>query len=518
MPYEKRIVVPGSERKPVQGARKIRPVDKDEIIDATVVLRRRQPLPPSGFSAMKTVERAEYAVIHGADPSELDKVEAFAHEHELAVSDRNPNSRTMVVSGRAEAIQNAFGTELAHCKTEDGVAYIERTGPLTVPEEIAPAVIAVLGLDSRPAAETHFRKRAAANPAGGSFTPPQVAQLYDFPTGVTGAGQTIAIIELGGGYRTPDLRTYFGDLNIPMPQVSAVSVGAGQNAPGSDADGEVMLDIEVAGAVAPGARIAVYFAENTDQGFHDAIASAVHDSVRKPSIISISWGQSEDAWTDQARAAMNAALQDAAAMGVTVTVAAGDDGASDGATDGTLHVDFPASSPFVVACGGTTLTAANGTISSEVVWNELAAQEGATGGGVSRQFDLPAYQANAGVPKNPDGNPGRGVPDVSGDADPTTGYQVRVDGQNTVIGGTSAVAPLWAALIALLNQQLGKTLGFVNPLLYQAPSSCFQDIVVGDNGGYSAGPNWDACTGQGTPIGIRLAKALLGQAAAQTAG
>jgi len=279
-----------------------------------------------------------------------------------------------------------------------------------------------------------------------------------------------------------------------------------------------MLDIEVAGAVAPGASIVVYFAPNTDQGFHDAIAAAAHDTQRHPSIISISWGQSEDAWTPQARDAMNTALEDAAAMGVTVTVAAGDDGASDGASDGTLHVDFPSSSPFVLGCGGTKLVASGTTITTEQVWNELASNEGATGGGVSDVFPLPDYQKNAGVPKQAKtGAVGRGVPDVSGDADPTTGYVVRVDGKNTVIGGTSAVAPLWAGLTALINQQLGQSIGFLNPLIYQISPSAFRDIVIGNNAGYSAGQNWDACTGLGSPNGTALVKALLGRAAtAQT--
>ncbi len=279
-----------------------------------------------------------------------------------------------------------------------------------------------------------------------------------------------------------------------------------------------MLDIEVSGSVANGANIVVYFAPNTDQGFHDAIATAAHDSVHKPSIISISWGSAEDAWTEQARNAMNAALQDAAQMGVTVTVAAGDNGSTDGAADGKLHVDFPASSPNVLACGGTKLVASKGKITSEVVWNELASNEGATGGGVSNLFPLPQFQTKAGVPKNPETNfQGRGVPDVSGDADPETGYMVRVDGKDTVIGGTSAVAPLWAGLVALINQQIGKPLGFANPLFYQIPESSFRDITSGSDGYFKAGPNWDCCTGLGSPNGTALVTALLDKSTAQTA-
>jgi kumamolisin len=304
----------------------------------------------------------------------------------------------------------------------------------------------------------------------------------------------------------------------------AVGVDGGANKPGPDpnADGEVMLDIEVTGAVAPGAKIAVYFAPNTDQGFIDAVTTAVHDTVRKPSVISISWGAQEEAWTQQSLTAFDQALQDAAAMGVTVCCAAGDDGSSDirdaSQRDGKPHVDFPAASPFALACGGTKLLGTGTTISSEVVWNE---GDSGTGGGVSNQFARPAYQAHASVPKSPKGKTGRGVPDIAGDADPNTGYQVRlVGGQNAVIGGTSAVAPLWAGLVALLNQKLttlGKpVIGFCNPFLYTSLSqsaAALHDITQGNNdieglGKYKAKKGWDPCTGLGTPDGEKLLAAL----------
>ncbi|MFZ0589040.1 MAG: S53 family peptidase, partial [Bryobacteraceae bacterium] len=236
---------------------------------------------------------------------------------------------------------------------------------------------------------------------------------------------------------------------------------------------------------------------------------AVHDTTRKPSILSISWGGPEDSWTEQSRNAMNSALQDAAALGVTVTVAAGDDGSTDGESDGQQHVDFPAASPYALSCGGTTLRASGNAISSETVWNELASNEGATGGGVSRYFPLPTYQQNVNVPKQPQtGFAGRGVPDVAGNADPTTGYNVRVDGQNTVIGGTSAVAPLWAGLIALINQKLGTPAGYLNPLIYKIGESAFNDITQGNNGYFQAAVGWDACTGLGSPNGTALLSAL----------
>jgi kumamolisin len=265
----------------------------------------------------------------------------------------------------------------------------------------------------------------------------------------------------------------------------------------------------------------VYFADNTDQGFIDAVSQAVHDTPT-PAAVSISWGQSEDQWSAQTRVAMDQAFADAAAVGVTVTVAAGDNGSSDDPSGQTsVHCDFPASSPHALACGGTKLigNTASFAITSEAVWNELASNEGAGGGGVSDVFTQPSWQANAGVPASASGGSstggGRGLPDVAGNADPVTGYLVVVDGQQQPIGGTSAVAPLWAGLIARLAQATGKTFGLMQPLLYAgvAPGTAqpgFNDIVSGSNGAYQAGPGWDACTGLGSPNGAALLKLLSG--------
>jgi kumamolisin len=240
----------------------------------------------------------------------------------------------------------------------------------------------------------------------------------------------------------------------------------------------------------------------------DALTTAVHDKTHKPSVVSISWGGPENSWTAQAMTAFDSAAQDAAALGVSVCAASGDSGSSDGVTDGANHVDFPASSPHILACGGTTLNSSNGKITSETVWND-GAQGGAGGGGYSVQFPLPAWQAAAKI--KPPANGGRGVPDVSGDADPETGYKVLVDGQSLVFGGTSAVAPLWSGLIALMNQKLGKPVGFLQPTLYTLASStgAFHDITVGNNGAFKAGPGWDAASGLGSPSGQNLLTALM---------
>jgi kumamolisin len=355
-----------------------------------------------------------------------------------------------------------------------------------------------------------------------SYTPRQVAEAYDFPLALDGSGQTVAIVELGGGYDESDLSTYFSGLGVSMPSVSFVSVDGGKNSPGADkdADGEVMLDIEVIGAIAPAASIVVYFAPNTDQGFMDAVSTAVHDSSNSPSAVSISWGGPEDSWTSQARQQMEQIMIEAAALGVTVTVASGDGGSTDGSTDGKQHVDFPASAPHALACGGTSLIIADGQISSESVWND-GPLGGAGGGGISTEFPVPAYQSSIKLPMNVDtGKAGRGVPDVAGSADPRSGYAIRYDGAEQTVGGTSAVAPLWAALTALINQSLsgvgssgmrsgGGTAGFMQPQLYMAGSS-FHDITQGNNGSYSAMAGWDACTGMGSPDGTAVMQALGG--------
>jgi kumamolisin len=302
-------------------------------------------------------------------------------------------------------------------------------------------------------------------------------------------------------------------MGLTVPEIVAVGVDGGTNNPQDDsgANGEVALDIQVAGGVARGARIAVYFAPNTSQGFVDAISQAVHDDTNKPSVISISWGSPETNWSGQAIAAMNGALKDAAALGVTVAAASGDALATDGEADGKAHVDYPSSDPYVLGCGGTRVAASGGKLTEEVVWKSNG---GGTGGGVSSMFARPDYQKSIKVPKPSSRKGGRGVPDVAGDADPDSGYRIITAGQTGIIGGTSAVAPLWAGIIAGLNARRGKPLGLLHASLYAKPSA-FRDITKGDNKsgkiGYAATAGWDPCTGLGSPTSTL--KQLFGSAA-----
>ncbi|GAC1631570.1 MAG: S53 family peptidase [Ktedonobacteraceae bacterium] len=516
----------GSEREQLDNARLVGPVDPQEQVEVTVYLRA-----PATGNLENTISeqiqqkrpflsREEYRATQSVSGEDQAKIERFAQEYNLTFVTMDPVGRRYVLAGTAASMSTAFATQLHQYDHPDG-SYRGRTGPLYLPEPLDQIVVGVFGLDTRPQARSHVQRYdpttrlAQANAASVSYTPVQLAHLYDFPAGTTGSGQCIALIELGGGYTNSDLQTYFQQVGIPLPNVISVSVDGGQNTPtGSpnSADGEVELDIEVAGSLAPGAKIAVYFAPNTDQGFLDAVSQATHDTTNTPSVISISWGSAEVSWTAQAMQAMDQAFQAAVALGITVCCAAGDAGSSDGVTDGKAHVDFPSSSPYTLACGGTRLEATNNAITSEVVWNESTTS--ATGYGISDVFPLPTWQANAHVPTSiNDQHSGRGVPDVAGDADPQTGYQIHVDGQDVVFGGTSAVAPLWAGLIALINQQRGKPVGYLNPLLYQnyahlVQANALHAVTSGTNGGYSAGLGWDACTGLGTPDGANMLAVL----------
>lgn len=537
------VPLEGSDRSELPDAQPAGLLDIYAEITVTVLLRRRAEVPDELITGPETLTSDQLAQRYGADPADVTVATEVFDRFGLTVTESHPGSRRLMVRGTIEELSEAFGTTLTQVASPhpDGsgpVVHRYRSGGLSVPAELDGIVTAVLGLDDRPVARPQFRRlpagRAAALAPGaepgaapapgaapgaataataGPLTAPQVASFYKFPAGTDGTGQTIAIIELGGGYTASDLDSYFSGLGLATPSVTAVGVDSGSNSPGQQADGEVELDIEVAGAVAPGATQVVYFAPNTDQGFIDAVSQAVHASPT-PIVVSISWGGPEDSWSPQSRSALDTAIADAAVLGTTVCVAAGDNGSSDDPNSQTgVHCDFPASSPHALACGGTKLTGdvSTFTITSEVVWNELAHNEGAGGGGVSDVFtSLPAWQQTAGVAEATGvASPGRGVPDVAGNADPVTGYLVVVDGQRQPIGGTSAVAPLWAGLIARLAQATGKKFGLLQPLIYAgvtpgAAAGGFNDIVAGNNGAYKAVPGWDACTGLGSPNGEAL--------------
>jgi kumamolisin len=478
-------------------AERLGDVSSDEKIRLTVVLKPGTPLDPTG----PRLSRADYARRHGTKPEIIRHLTDYARDHGLTVEAADPATHRVVLTGSYGDAMRAFAPEGLGRYRIEGREVIARSGHLAVPEDLAADVVAVLGFDRRPIARPHSRFRPAAATGQVSYDPAEIAKRYDFPTDTTGTGQTIALIELGGGYDAQQMADYFSTKDINRTgTLQAVSVDGVGNTPSGGADGpdgEVQLDIQVAGSVAPGADIAVYFASNQGSGFSDAVAAAVHDATRDPAVISISWGGPESGWPTQDTDAMDQLFQTAATLGITVCVASGDAGASDGSADGSLTVDFPASSPHALGCGGTHLPREG----AETAWND-GAGGGASGGGYSTRFQRPSWQTG-------NAETGRGVPDVAGDADPATGYNIAVDGQETVAGGTSAVAPLWAGLVALVNASLGRKIGFLNPALYADPAA-LTDITKGTNNGYSAAKGWDPVTGLGSPKGSAVQAAAAG--------
>lgn len=332
---------------------------------------------------------------------------------------------------------------------------------------------------------SYIRYPHTASPV--ALTPRQVAGAYHFPLDkATGKGYTGGIIELGGGYALAQVDQYFTQNGLPAPTFVSVPVAGGSNTKdGADgADGEVQLDMIVAGAIATGATFRVYFAGNTDADFLAALKQATSECDG----VSISWGQAESQWSTTVMDQFETVIKAARANGVPVFVAAGDSGSKDSTS--TNVTDFPASSPSAIGCGGTRLTLTGTERATETVWDDSDTQS-ATGGGVSKHF------------------PGRDVPDIAGNADPDSGYKILIDGSSYVIGGTSAVAPLMLGLHALLWElNGGKGFDFLN-LIVTNPQACF-DVTAGDNGGFRAGPGRDETTGYGVPDGGLLAAALLG--------
>jgi kumamolisin len=519
-----RITLSGSERKPIpKGKPPIgifeRP-DPHQFIEITLKLRPKAEF-PTWVIHTGTLSHDQVKTDYGTAESDFKAIRQFAREYRLQVLDENHFSCTAKLSGTLQDLENAFQTRLRHVQVGAKV-FRERTGHLALPDYVSMIVQGVFGLDNREQVKPHIRPSHGPRTAA-TFTPLQVAKLYDFPGG-DGTGQTIALLEFGGGYTIAELNEYFADLGLTTPNITPVLLPGAQNLPTPtpvptqdnpdppDPDAEVLLDIEIAGAVAPKATIKVYFAKDaSDKSFVDCIDQAIED---KPSVISISWGGPESTWTASALKTIDQSLQRAASLGINVTVASGDNGSTDGTSPAILDVDFPSSSPHALACGGTRLVGTTG-ITSETVWNS---EGGATGGGVSSNFARPSYQANANVPAPSNSGGGRGVPDVSGDADPDTGYVIQWDGKTQPVGGTSAVAPLWAGLIARLGQNLGHNVPFLNPILYDN-TGAMHDITNGSNdlngmGKYSAGPGWDACTGLGSPDGQAVLNAVSGSVAA----
>lgn len=542
----KKVHLPGSIRKPLNGAEIIRDAPRDKLINVSVYGATRlstEKLPdPEQFSLKPPGKRKYLSCDHvnellATDPKHLDLITEYLSKSGLKVSKQPNCKRSVSATGPVGKFQEAFGTKLCIWRHSSG-NYRGRTGPLTVPAHLQHVIRGAFGLDNRRVGYSYLR-RLHSPALGRSFAAPQtfratdLARLYSFPSNTDGSGQTVAVLAFNGaigetgesatgGFSEKILKDYFkSTLKLSFPGISTIVVQGPGNSPnpesGNDVSDEIMLDLTMVGATAPGAKIVVYFSEFTEQGWVNAINRIVQDHA--PTIVSCSYGNPETSlssdpqsiWSNAAIVNANQAFQMAALKGVTILAASGDNGSSDGERSTLAHADFPASSPWVTGCGGTRLKV-SGTRLSESVWNDGPGSSG--GGGISDLFPLPAYQANSSVPPsvNPGHVIGRGIPDVAGNGDPQTGVEVpQLQGAPEPIGGTSAVAPLWAGLIARVNQATGAKAGFMNPFLYKfCATGVLNDVTSGNNGRYNASKGWDACTGLGTPNGDKLVKAFKG--------
>ncbi len=532
----------GSERVPLPGARAKGATNPHAQLDVVLKLRRKADLPMLADRPAVQLTRGQLAEHVGASDGDVQAVTRALKAQGLTIVDANAATRSVEVTGTAAQMEKAFQVKLFDYAHPDG-DYRGRVGPVRVPAEIADKVTGVFGLDNRRVAYRR-RKRPhdldvhAAHALPPSwYKPSELAQRYNFPEG-TGSGQTIGILEFGGGYFEDDLKQFCQLAGTAFPKVTVVSVDGTPTDARDGAEGEVMLDIEVVAGVCPEAHIVGYFARFTERGWIKILDEVIRDEANDPSVLSISWGYAEDAdiWTRQAMVEVDKSLADAALLGITVCVAAGDDGSSDGVTDGHAHADFPATSPHALAVGGTTIPGKN-TPDPDICWFEgdglRSDQGGATGGGVSAVFPRPGWQNGIAIDSvNPSAIRGRCIPDLAANADwNASPYLLVVDGGPQPNGGTSAATPLIASLIVLINEKrgAGKRIGYLTPLLYQAAAggttlggSACRDVVSGGNataavGGYKAGPGYDAVSGWGTPDGGKLLAAAAGATAASPA-
>jgi kumamolisin len=535
--------------KSIKGSEHVHPLDQKELsptagsepLTVTLILRRRtdggelqgiKDFSAKSERAKEPPSHEEFAATHGADPKELEQVAEWVKSQGLDVVESHPGRRSVVVRGTVDAVNKAFAVQLHDYQSRRGT-YRSHDGTANVPDQIANFVEAVIGLDNHLVPAQHFSTARRQNPndppATKPLTPQQVAQLYDFPPG-DGARQTIGIYEMEtqdgkAGYTSQDLadtmHAFGGGLKVPQPIDVAVDGVANSGV----SDGETGLDITVASAIAQAAQIAVYFTGGTTQNIIHALQRMIHPGAGdpQPTILSISYGWGPDdrnvaSFSEQAYEQMGQLFQDAANLGITVLVSSGDFGVFIESKT-IAQTSYPATEPWVIACGGTTIGNVNGGSFVEYVWNDTGkAGPGATGGGVSDRFGPPDYQNGAGVPKRiSTKKPGRGIPDIAGNASENSGYPQFINGEPQAVGGTSAVAPLYAGLIARINANLGRSVGFINPNLYSLAGSVFRDITAppgpannsfGGVTGYPAGAGWNACTGLGCVKGTALQNAL----------
>lgn len=538
--------------------------DADDRLAVRVVMRprplgKREPLArkyqrwmegePLRFSEREIVR------LQSPDRRELRELLAFGRSVGLEVAGVSRPRHDVVLAGRSEIVADAFGVDFELFDSPVGPRRAHR-GEIHLPTHLHESVVGVLGLDDLP----RHRPAGVAPGPGRSYSPRTIARHYRFPAS-DASGQRIAILAFGGGFHRSDLDQYFKRvLRIEPPTVRTKLVGAAANAPmdrdvlatfvdafnapgataaalarqfGPDildwakATLEVTLDCQIAGAVAPGAALEVIFADPGSAGFYDAIYTAIGlgpTRCRPATVISISWGTSEAIWGGHLEV-IDQALRAAAIRGITVVCSSGDFGSLNHPKSKRAQVNYPASSRFVLAVGGTSMTSPPlRQRSNEVVWNRRAlGMRCASGGGVSGHWPRPGYQrrvepGRARSWRNPHAGSRdayRGIPDVAALADSVGAYRIWLGGRRTIGAGTSAATPLWAGLIARMRRATRGALQWVTPLLYRPElDGAFTDVIRGHNrisrhgSAYRAHHGWDCCTGHGSPRGDRLLAAL----------
>lgn len=499
----KRVLIPGTDRTVWPGSHRAESLTSDADLLLTAWLRPRRggdldrdsartlgATPPlqRTYADRKTLARQT-----GADPADVELLRRYCEGFGLTVVDSHWRSVTM--SGSIDRLVDALGATVAIFEDENQRRFRHRSGALHLPSDVAAVVQAIFGLHQWPRSRKLGSLQRHTTPLGAR----DVATRYQFPE-ADGRGQTIGVVQLRGVFNPSDFDQCMRaqGLTAARPIVKRVDNAAVEHEIQTTKDLEAALDLQIIGSLAPGARTVVYEAPDDERGFLDAIRVALFDEENAPSVLSISYGWPEHLWTPVALAILDDLFTVAALAGVSVFCSSGDNGAELD-YDGKPHVLAPASSPFAVACGATVLPPNAGA--QELAWER-------TGGGFSERFEVPEWQDVARTcASHHRVNAGRGVPDVAGQEQP--GYYVVMDGAELAMGGTSAIAPMWAALTARINQGLGAPIGFFSPILYRrSDEQLFVDVTTGNNGRFQAGAGWDPCTGLGVPVGMAIEKAL----------
>ncbi len=501
MTTTQRVPISGTERAIWPGSRQVAPLTADSDVLLTAWLRpqrggdldraRALALGAAAPAARAYVDRTTLRRQTDADPSDVELLRRYCNGFGISIVETH--WRSVTISGPVERLIAAFGATVAIF--EDGLQqrFRHRWDALHAPAEVASIVRGVFGLHQWP----RSRKLGALQRNAQPLLAKDVAARYRFPD-ADGSGQTIGLVQLRGRFEPKDFSQCMSaqGLNVALPTIKRVDGAAVMHEIATTHDLEASLDVQIAGSLAPAARIIVYEAPDDERGSLDAIREAIFDEEYAPSVLSISYGWPEQMWTPVALDVLDELFVAASLVGLSVFCSSGDHGAELG-YDGKPHVLAPASNPFVAGCGATVIA---GAAVDEQAWER-------TGGGFSRRFDVPPWQSTARACASQYGvAPGRGVPDVAAQESP--GYYVILDGVELAMGGTSAVAPVWSALTARINQRIGVRSGFFVPILYAQSGGLFTGVTAGSNDTYRAAEGWNPCTGLGTPIGAAIETAL----------